>query len=199
MRPPFLLLSGLLVLCGCGDNRQAEVYTIASEKPPEIQPAPTPSQSMASQRLPDEVVNTGGPTPSWTVPASWTEQGGSPMRRGSFGADGSAGSVDIAITSFPGDVGGLLANVNRWRQQIGIAPIADSELETSVERLQINGREAIYTELEGSSQATLAAIFEHDGQSWFIKMTGPVASVSEQEEAFRQFINSIRFPDAEGY
>ena len=51
------------------------------------------------------------------------------MRVGSFmiGND-QDNSVDISITSSPGDVGGLLANVNRWIGQIDLPPINDASL-----------------------------------------------------------------------
>ena len=42
------------------------------------------------------------------------------------GADGAKG--ELAVTHFPGDVGGDLANVNRWRQQIGLEPIDEAAL-----------------------------------------------------------------------
>lgn len=197
MRPPLFILLSLVFLCGCRDHRKAEVVTIAKEEPPEIVPVSLPSESMARQRLPEEVVNTSGPDPVWSVPEGWSEAGDSPMRRGSFSATGSAGSVDIAVTSFPGDVGGLLANVNRWRRQIGVAPIGATELEHSVERLQIHGKEAVVTEITGSIEATLAAVFEHEGQSWFFKATGPKVSVAEQKEAFLGFLQTIRFSDGE--
>ena len=37
-------------------------------------------------------------------------------------SDEDGNEIDFSITSFPGDVGGLLANVNRWLGQIGLPP-----------------------------------------------------------------------------
>jgi len=195
MRIPLCIVISLVLLSGCKDSSEAKVYTIAREDPPQVDPPETVVTPMAARRLPDSVVNTSGPDPVWEVPESWAAGEGSPMRRGSYTANGTGGSVDIAITSFPGDVGGLLANLNRWRGQIGLPPVAESDLETAVERRMINGREAVLMDIAGPGQSTLAAIFEHEGHSWFFKATGPAASVAEQREGFNRFLNSIRFPD----
>ena len=47
--------------------------------------------------------------------------------------------AEIAVTVFPGNVGGLTANVNRWRGQIGLAPLAPAELEANLDHLDANG------------------------------------------------------------
>src|SRR5437879_394758 len=41
----------------------------------------------------------------------------------------------------------------------------------------------------------LAAIIPHGGQTWFIKLVGPMSHVEEQKEPFDQFIRSVRFTD----
>ncbi len=66
---------------------------------------------------------------TWTAPATWKAKPGSAMRKGSYtiGTEGGP-AADLAITAFPGDVGGDLANVNRWLGQLGRPPIAAAEL-----------------------------------------------------------------------
>jgi hypothetical protein len=45
------------------------------------------------------------------------------MRIGSFAVkEGNDSSLDISVTAFPGDLGGLLPNVERWLGQIGLDP-----------------------------------------------------------------------------
>jgi hypothetical protein len=156
----------------------------------------TPAIDMARQQLPESALNQDGDNPAWTVPDGWEAVSGSAMRRASFTAQGSGGPVDIAVTPFPGDVGGLLANLNRWRGQIGAPALTADSLESSIERISVNGKAVIVSRIEGSGQSTHAAIFEHDGHSWFFKMTGPAASINEQADAFATYINSIQFPDA---
>jgi hypothetical protein len=39
------------------------------------------------------------------------------MRKGSWSIGPADAAADLAVTVFPGDVGGRVANFNRWRQQ----------------------------------------------------------------------------------
>ena len=55
--------------------------------------------------------------PEWTKPPGWAELPPTSMRLGNFTAGG--GQAEITVMTFPGNVGGLLANVNRWRGQAG--------------------------------------------------------------------------------
>ena len=59
---------------------------------------------------------------SWSVPENWIEGAKSSMRLASFSASYSNGTADFSITNFSGDGGGLKANVNRWRKQLGLDP-----------------------------------------------------------------------------
>lgn len=198
----FLALGILILLVGCADRSEPEVYTVEKEETPEPPPsapeAPfaggmdsmatdsmpnsggmaAPGDNMRNRSLPDSAVNQSTDNPDWQVPATWQRAGGSAMRRASFQGTGSGGTVDIAVTSFPGDVGGLTANVNRWRRQIGLAAQSPAEVEAAVQRRKVGPHEATLCEMASAGQATLAAIFSHEGNSWFFKMTGPRASVS---------------------
>ena len=46
-------------------------------------------------------------------------------------ADKNGSRLDFSVTSFPGDVGGLLANVNRWLGQIGMEEVKENEIENT--------------------------------------------------------------------
>src|SRR5262245_43467033 len=51
---------------------------------------------------------------AWTAPPGWREiQSSQPSRVATFNPG--EGLPEVAINVFPGDTGGLLANVNRWR------------------------------------------------------------------------------------
>ncbi len=58
----------------------------------------------------------------WTLPQGWKEvQGGGPMRYATL-TPPVAGKLDVSVIVLPGPAGGELANVNRWRNQIGLPP-----------------------------------------------------------------------------
>jgi len=145
----------------------------------------------------------GGPTVSegnalsWTAPASWVAKAPGMVRKGSYNVPGDGGAVgDVAITAFPGDTGGLFANVNRWRGQIGLPSIAESGLESAIERLELNGFHIVLVDATGTSNGQpvrlLGAIVPHDGQTWFFKLTGPAALVGQEQAAFRGFLATLK-------
>src|SRR5262245_57922103 len=75
---------------------------------------------------------------TWTVPASWQSvQSDQPMRLATFRPVG--GLPEVAVTAFPGDSGGMLANINRWRGQIGLAPVDEAQLPGLVHAEKVEG------------------------------------------------------------
>lgn len=184
------------LLAGCGPSEEATVYETPKETEiapasPAVAPQPT---SMQNQTLPSSALNQTEGNPEWAVPEGWQSVEASAMRRASFLVPGSGGPADLSVTSFPGDVGGLLANVNRWSQQIGLNPVSESDLASLTETVTAGNKSATLVVLEGSPQSTLAGIFMHNSNSWFFKLTGPQPTILEQEAAFRSFVSSVRFP-----
>ena len=125
------------------------------------------------------------------------------MRKGSYDVGAPGGpAADLAITAFPGDVGGDLANVNRWRGQVNLGPIDEAALAKSAEHLQANGHDYLVIELvsEGpmgekhEKQRIVAAILDDNGHSWFIKMMGEDATVAAQKSAFMDFLHGLKIP-----
>lgn len=149
-----------------------------------------PQMDMAAQTLPQSALSDAG-MPGWRIPTNWIEGRAVQMRRASFTVKGSE-AIDISVNSFPGDVGGLAANVNRWRTQIGLLPLSSDEAEAIAQPLK-GIHDGYYIDLPGTAQRTLAAIFVHEGTSWFFKMTGPSAMVTQQETPFRTWVESIAF------
>ncbi len=88
--------------------------------------------------------------PSWDLPVGWQEQPGSGMRYATVNV-GSAG-LDISVISLPAPQD-LLANVNRWRNQLQLAPISEQQLSEQVERIAASGFEATFIDLVGTMAA----------------------------------------------
>ena len=103
-----------------------------------------------------------------------------------------SGEAELAITAFPGDVGGDLANVNRWRGQIGLPPLVAGDLESALTRLTANGLPVAVVDLKGGSQRILGAIVPFSGSTWFFKLTGPDAVVAEAKPAFLSYLQTLR-------
>lgn len=118
------------------------------------------------------------------------------MRKGSYAIAGENGAeADMSITAFPNDVGGELANVNRWRGQIQLPPVAEADLPSVVVRHDHNGLKFGEVDLLGSGenpQRILGAWAAFGGDTWFFKLMGPDAVVAREKAAFSAFIDSIK-------
>ena len=143
------------------------------------------------------VATASGPGLAWSAPAHWTTKPGSAMRKGSYAikADGVAGEADLSITAFPGDVGGDLANLNRWRGQIQLPPVSQAELEAATQHLDRNGLHMTVVDIAGSgasAQRILGAMVPHNGSTWFFKLMGPDALVAKEKAAFTAFLDTVK-------
>jgi hypothetical protein len=136
----------------------------------------------------------GAPQIKWETPEGWTEVPPSSMRYASFSAaDGNGGKIDISIVTFAGDGGSDADNVNRWRGQIGLAPIDAGAITSKVTPLKTADTTFSTTDITGAKARTIAAWTRRDGRVWFFKATGPNAAIEKQKPNFVKFIESVRF------
>jgi hypothetical protein len=171
----------------------------------ETSPAAGAVAPMTGATLPSSAVSASQAL-MWTAPGHWTEKPTGPVRKGSFvvrsanPADANAAEADLSITAFPGEVGGLLANVNRWRGELALAPLADADLAANTTQLATGqGGDALTFTLVDfagalSSQParTLGAIVRVGADTWFFKLRGPDALVAGEREAFFAFLKTVR-------
>jgi len=104
------------------------------------------------------------------------------MRVATFLAPIDDKELEVAITRFSGRVGGELANINRWRGQMGLEPIDASELETAVTRFHAPGYEGYEVRIESTSGVMLAAgvYDEAIDQTWFVRTTAPTSAAADR-------------------
>jgi hypothetical protein len=184
-----LLLAALVAGCGRGD---VQVHQVAKE--------PSPNEAMA--------VSSGQPgilsapvKPTWTLPKGWQEVPPSEMRVASFRVAGPDGkSADVSVIPLQGMAGSDLDNVNRWRGQVGAAPLKSDELPALAQSVEIGSQKAQMFEqagqVPGSDEKSriLAAILRRDGMAWFFKMSGDDSFVAQQKPVFVEFLKSFSFP-----
>ena len=180
--------------CGPSDDTKITVYRI----PKEIQPG-------AGAPLTPATSGETAPEVRWTAPAGWEAQPSSGFRKGSFlvrSADGK--TADVSIISFPQAAGGLLANVNRWRDQLKLPPIGDPAQAGST--IKIGGRDMLFVDLvsekpiasDGSKSRILGGILPIGDATWFFKMLGPDNLVESQRNTFQQFLESVEVAKGPG-
>ena len=150
--------------------------------------------AMDGNAVPTSAGDAEKPKVAWTLPADWKPAQGSQMRYASFSASGENGSVaDISVSFFPGSVGGDLGNVNRWRNQIGLAPVAETDLPSLIIPVPVKDGTIKTMELAGTNTKMLAAWIPVNGNTWFFKLTAPSALADRQKDSFMHFLKSVRF------
>lgn len=146
-------------------------------------------------------IATSQPELRYTTPEGWVDEsgGGGGFRVAELRVGEGKEQALVTVIPLGAESGSLLGNVNRWRGQIGLAPIDESALEPLVQRIEIAGSDAVYIALEGPEsegpgrQAMLTATLPHGGRTWYFKMVGPADVVEAQEPAFKAFLRSVQF------
>jgi hypothetical protein len=194
-----LLLPLALVACR---KAQVEVYDIPKESPATaaaMMPASSPHPGMPGvddMTAGNIQVQSADNALTWTVPATWRQKPGSSVRKGSYAAGPESSPADCAVTAFPGDVGGDLANVNRWLAQMQQPPVSAAALADLITPLPIAGLDIRLVDLTGGTaenpERMLGAIVPVDDSTWFFKLVGPDAVVQAEREAFLAMIRSIQ-------
>src|SRR5690606_19513113 len=84
----------------------------------------------------------------YDTPEGWTEKPGSPMRDVNF-TFGEKGEGECYVARLPGAGGGLAANVNRWRAQMGTEPLTDEQVAALPTR-SLFGQPARFVAVDGA-------------------------------------------------
>ena len=128
----------------------------------------------------------------WTTPPGWKEMPPNSIRLGNFVVPGPGDKkAEVTITSFPGDVGGTLANVNRWRHEVGLGDVTENDIAS--EKAVVDANEGKLYEMAGASERTVVAMIPRDGASWFFKMRGDSEVVAGAKPVFLDFLKSVHF------
>lgn len=214
-RLPFVAVALILSFSACRDP-QIESYRVPKEKesapptasatprtaPPQAPAAPAPTPTAPTPSADANMANTAvrtadGPGLSWTAPAHWNAKPASAMRKGTYVITGDAGAAaELSITAFPGSVGGVLANINRWRGQVQLPPITGSDLPSATRTIDANGFQVTTVDfagtVAGAPTRVLGAIVPVGGSTWFFKLTGPVGLLDREQANFTAFLLTIR-------
>lgn len=201
--PATLLL--LFLLSGCGrDALEVRSYDVAKADPAaprHHQMSPAASDGMGNAPAPDAMAAGSAesvpaaitsPDVKWETPAGWTQGAGSSMRLVSFTMSGGG---DGSIVVLGGGAGGLVANVNRWRGQIGLAPESEQGIQAAAKLIKGKSGEINWFKLVGGAQggnSILAAIIATPDKSIFVKLVGSRAVLEANQGKFLKLCKSIQ-------
>ncbi|MBI5363794.1 MAG: hypothetical protein HZA53_11495, partial [Planctomycetes bacterium] len=193
------------VVTACGGGERASVSTVAEARIVANR-APLSNTASTAERL-----GVRAPAPArradddsglaWDLPRGWSVLPPGPMRVASFRVAGDA-RAECWLSLLGGDGGGLKANLDRWRTQMGLAPISVAELDALPRHTLLGGEGVLvdctgkYTGMGAAGAATDARMLGlarvEPGGSAFLKLIGPSSVVAAERDAFLALARSLR-------
>jgi hypothetical protein len=212
LRRPSLLLPALLALGLAVGCRRAEVTSYRAPKdaaPAAAAPmamtagtpaAPAPTAAAANSAMAATPVPTaGGAELKWTAPTQWVVKPASAMRKATYTIKGDGGAeAELAVTAFPGDVGGEAANLTRWRGQLGLPEASATDMAKAITRFEAGPLKIALADFVNDKTTPparlLGAIVPAGSDTWFFKLTGPPALLEKEKPAFIEFLKTLKTP-----
>jgi hypothetical protein len=162
----------------------------------QLPPAHPPIDATALAKAPVGSSGSGQPKPTWHVPAGWQETSGQFLVAKFLiaGPADARAAVNVSLTG-----GGLAANVNRWRGQLGLQPLAEDSLEKQMTSLDTAGGKAKLVDLSGVDAASgqkarlVGVAVPQQDQMWYYKLMGNPQLVSQQKDAFLKFVQTADY------
>jgi hypothetical protein len=173
---------------------------LASGLPPSHPPIGDSATPLMSAAADSAVAGAAGGKPDWQVPAGWQEVSGGGFLVAKFivpGADNSQAAVNVSTSQ--GDGGGLAGNINRWRGQLGLSPLAGAELTQAISELDTTGGKASVVDFSGKDARTgqnarlVGVVVPQADRTWFYKIMGNEQVVETQKSAFTKFVQTAKY------
>jgi len=140
--------------------------------------------------------------PQWEVPGSWQEVPPTEFLLAKFLLTGPRDAkAEVTVSVFSGSAGGIAGNVNRWRKQLTLPELPESEASKQVSPLDLAGGKAMLVDMSGQDSRTgrkarlLGVIFPQGGQTWFYKLMGDEAVAEQEKAAFLKFVQTAKHPN----
>ncbi|WP_461526741.1 hypothetical protein [Prosthecobacter sp.] len=208
LQPSCVLLACSLFMTSCDRLQEREAITETRDISSH---APKPHADIpSSTRFYDDAKEQPQQRPNfrelltWTLPEGWKESA-TPDPMGMRLLDlrfGPNQEGECYISLMPGPAGGLEANVNRWRTQMGQPPYTADEIAKLPKKPFFN-RDATFVAFDGDFKGfgaeaaktgyrMLGLIHSADQATIFVKLTGPKALVEQNTAAFDAFCLSIK-------
>ena len=129
-------------------------------------------------------------------PASWdlASPFGPEKERFRIDAADANGTASVSLSVLPGDGGGLLGNVNRWRKQLGLEALAEQDLAEAMRPVEALGPEARLVDINGTSARfpgetrLVGVIVPRNELTWFYKLMGNTPVVDGAKTEFLDYL-----------
>lgn len=190
----FLLLFS--VAFGCEDE-SVSTYVAPIESEPQVQLTTTEAGAPAAPPSRDAA--------TWQAPDGWdADPDPAPPIDHAFDIRDTDPPLRVTVSRLAGTGGGTLANINRWRGQVGLDPVASLD-ETGMSAVEIGQDAAALLDIagpadgDGSAVRILAVIYPRQdaNETIFYKLTGPADALDAHLDTFVRFVQSTRFEGAD--
>ena len=121
-------------------------------------------------------------------PAGWRERPADEFRLAIFEKVEQGDRIELTLSK---SRGGVAANVNRWRGQVGLDRIDATE--SPGETVRVDGRLGFSVVASGKDRAIRGVVVPLENEELlFVKLTGPPEAVAKAETQFRAFVESLK-------
>jgi hypothetical protein len=201
-----LLLSASAALFTSCRKPEIRVYLAPKDPPPQTAAAHVHNPNDPNDRHDDEPAppkqpERPKPKITFTRPEGWTEAPPGEISLAAFVIKGEGAEAAVNITPLPDLRGREGLVVNMYRQQTGLPPIEQEDLGKTLQPVEVAGGEGQLLELLGKNHdkptRLITVIAHRDGRSWFYRISGDDAFVTQHREAFLAFLKTVQISEPE--
>lgn len=127
----------------------------------------------------------------YETPEGWHEQPAKGLSLANFTVGEGPMAAQLTVIPLGNEAGDLVANVNRWRGQIGLAPSERDAIESEAEPIDVGPGKGTYLRLVGAERSILAVLYPTDDGVWFITLKGGNDLIAQEVEHFQSFVHSL--------
>lgn len=183
-----------VLFAGCQQQDQIAVYKVP--KPESIE-TPIDRPKMPGGMPPMMGKRPAAPSSElkFDKPEGWTESAGNAFSAAAFEVVDGDQRIETTVSPAGGD---LLANMNRWRSQVGLDEFTAEEMAKAFEPLEVNGKPANFIEMHSPESASKAdsilGVVVVDGErTWFVKLRGSTPLAKRERDKLLEFARSLRW------
>lgn len=191
-----LAIALALLAPGCQKDEVVHVVTAkGADDPPPPAAGAQGSMAASADQVPMPPVPTGPQALKWTLPAGWTESFPGGMRYATL-KPGADSPLEISVVALSGTAGGEVANVNRWRGQLGLAPADQAAQARNRKVIKSAAGDVAVHDFTGEGEKKsrmITATFMANGTTWFVKLVGDAALVEAIVADYTQLLESLHF------
>ena len=180
-----LFSAAVLSVGGC---KKTEIRSYIAPK--DVAAAETPAAPAAATAAKEK------PQLEFMLPPGWEETPANSVSLASFKIKKGDAEASVNITPLPNLKGRESMVVNMWRDQAGLPPIDDAELAKTLQPVQVGDDQGQMFEVLGSKDGgkplrIVTAFVHKPDASWFYKLAGEEALVTETKPVFVEFLKTV--------